>query len=70
MYKKETKDACKNMYKAAKEFDKQFTELKIAIHTLDKIGYNMDQFYEQLENLGIELYKTKMLVNAKVSELI
>lgn len=52
MFKEET-------IKTLKEIDKLFTELKIEIHTLDKLGYNVEDIYKILEDLGIEIYKFK-----------
>lgn len=52
MFKEET-------IKTLKNIDKLFTELKVETHTLDKLGYNVENIYKQLEDLGIEIYKFK-----------
>lgn len=49
----------KEIIETIKEIDKLFTEIKIETHTLDKLGYNVDNIYKALDDLGIEIYKFK-----------
>ena len=60
----------KELYNAKNEFEKKFTDLKVAIHSVDKIGVNVEDIYKQLDNVGIELYKLKNMIDDKIKEHI
>lgn len=59
MYKEEIKGQLKYLNDIIENYDRLFTEQKIVIHNLEKLGYNIEEI-ENLEDLGIELYKNKM----------
>ena len=59
MYKEEIKGQLKYLNDIIEQYDRIFTEQKIVIHNLEKLGYNIEEI-KNLEDLGIELYKNKM----------
>jgi predicted transcriptional regulator len=61
MYKNETKENIKSLVDGIKAIDMEMVKIKTAIHTLDKLGFNVENEYKQLENVGIELYKQKQM---------
>ena len=42
-----------------KEIDKKITEIKVALHNLEKLGFDVTELYKQLDNVEIEFYKFK-----------
>jgi hypothetical protein len=68
MYKNEIKKDVEELTKGIKNIDNELTRIKIAIHNLDKFGYNMEEEYKQMNDLGIEMYKMKMLVEKRIKE--
>lgn len=42
MFKSETKTYLKDLYDSIKEVDKSILKFKVAIHDLEKLGYNME----------------------------
>lgn len=58
----------KQLYDAKNEFDKKFTDVKIATHSVDKMGVNVEEIYKQLDNVSIELYKLKNIIDDKIKE--
>lgn len=68
MYKKEIKDEYRNLYKYTKELDDRMIKTKVALHTLEKLGINVDDMYKELDELGIGLYKIKQLINESYKE--
>ena len=60
----------KALYDAKNEFDKKFTDLKVATHSVDKMGVNVEDIYKQLDYVGIELYKLKNMIDDKIKEHI
>lgn len=60
----------KELYDAKNEFDKKFIDVKIATHSVDKMGVNVEEIYKQLDNVGIELYKLKNIIDDKIKEHI
>ena len=45
-----------------KNIDEEFVNIKIGIRVLSKLGVNTDKLYEQLDNIGMELYKYKNII--------
>ena len=69
MYSKELKDNFKSIYVALENMQHDFTDIKILVHSLDKLGLNVEDFYKQIDNLGIELKKLKDINNDKIKEM-
>lgn len=69
MYSKELKDNFKGIYTALNNIQHDFTDIKILVHSLDKLGLNVEEFYKQIDNLGIELKKLKDINNDKFKEM-
>lgn len=59
MYKNEIKNEKIEIYNAIKNIDEQETKIKIALHTLEKLGCDTSELYKQLDNLGISIHKMK-----------
>ena len=70
MYSKEIKDNFTSINTALKNINTDFTDIKILVHSLDKLGINMDDFYKQLDNLGIEIKKLKDMNLEKFMEVM
>ena len=68
MYKQEIKEEYKNIYLSLKRMDEEFVKIKTAIHTLEKLGFNVDKLYEQIDNTGIEIYNLKQVINKSFKE--
>ena len=68
MYKQETKKEYKNIYLSLKRIDEEIVKIKTAIHTLEKLGINVDKLYEQIDNTGIEIYNLKQVINKSFKE--
>ena len=62
MFIKQKKKEFQNMYKSMKKIDEEFVNIKIGIRVLSKLGVNTDKLYEQLDNIGMELYKYKNII--------
>ena len=63
MFKSETKKYLKDLYDSIEEIDKSILNFKIAIHNLDKLGYNVEEVEKLLDNEQIEFYKLKTFTN-------
>lgn len=59
MYKSEIKNEKIEIYNAIKNIDEQETKIKVALHTLEKFGYDTSELYKQLDDLGISIHKMK-----------
>lgn len=68
MYKQEIKEEYKNIYLSLKRIDEEIVKIKTAIHTLEKLGINVDKLYEQIDNTGIEIYNLKQVINKSFKE--
>ena len=62
MFIKQKKKEIQNMYKSMKNIDEEFVNIKIGIRVLSKLGVNTDKLYEQLDNIGMELYRYKNII--------
>ena len=60
MYKNEIKKELQNIYNSSKNIDKELVNIKIAIHNLEKLGFNTKDLEKMLNNIGIEFYKFKV----------
>lgn len=69
MFKNQIKEEFKTIYLANKNIDSEITNIKIALHTIEKLGINISDLEKQLDNLGIEFYKLKQLVLDKKEEV-
>ena len=68
MKKEETKKYLKDLYDSIKEVDKSILDFKIAMHNLDKLGYNIEEIEKLLDNEQIEFYKLKTKTNDFIKE--
>ena len=68
MFKSETKTYLEDLYDSIKEIDKSILKFKIAIHNLDKLGYNIKDIEKLLDNEQIEFYKLKTSTNDFIKE--
>ena len=68
MFKSETKKCLKDLYNSIKEIDKSILDFKIAMHNLDKLGYNVEEIEKLLDNEQIEFYKLKTSTNDFIKE--
>lgn len=59
MYKQEIKNELRAIWQGTKNIDKELTEIKVAIHNLEKLGCNPKDLEKMLDNIGIEFYKFK-----------
>lgn len=60
MFRGEIKNELRTIFMGNKEIDKKITEIKVALHNLEKLGFDTTELYKQLDNVGIEFYKFKM----------
>ena len=68
MLKEETKKYLEDLYDSIKEIDKSILKFKIAMHNLDKLGYNIEEIEKLLDNEQIEFYKLKTKTNDFIKE--
>lgn len=59
MYKNEIKKELQAIYNSNKNMDNELVNIKVAIHNLEKLGYNTKDLEKALDNIGIEFYKFK-----------
>ena len=74
MFKKERMKKFKTLVDSYKEIDKKITEIKVAMHDLEKLSYNEDieflqDLEKQLDSINIEFYQLKQKINKKVEKL-
>lgn len=62
MFKEQQKNELLSIYKSNEKIDDEITNIKIALHTLEKLGKDTKEIEKQLENVGIEFYKFKIKV--------
>ena len=60
MYQKENKKELQAIYNSNKNIDSELVNIKIAIHNLEKLGFNTKELEKILDNVGIEFYKFKV----------
>ena len=60
MYKNEIKKELQAIYNSNKNIDNELVNIKVAIHNLEKLGYNTKDLEKMLDNIGIEFYKFKV----------
>lgn len=63
MFKSETKEYLKDLYDSIKEVDNSILKFKVAMHNLEKLGYDMEDINKLLDNEQIEYYKLKAKTN-------
>ena len=66
MFKNQIKEEFKTIYLANKNIDSEIVNIKVALHTIEKLGVNTKDLEKQLDNLGIEFYKLKQLIKEEV----
>lgn len=74
MFKKERMRNFKILVDSYKDIDKKITDIKVAMHDLEKLSYNDDieflgQLEKQLDNMNIEFYKLKQEIIKKVEKM-
>ena len=68
MKKEETREYLRDLYNNINIIDKSILNFKIAMHNLDKLGYNMEEIEKLLNNEQIEFYKLKTKTNDFIKE--
>lgn len=68
MFKSETKKYLEDLYDSIEEIDKSILDFKIAMHNLDKLGYNVEEIEKLLDNEQVEFYKLKTKTNNFIEE--
>ena len=68
MFKSETKKYLEDLYDNINIIDKSILDFKIAMHNLDKLGYNIEQIEKLRDNEQIEFYKLKTFTNNFIKE--
>lgn len=68
MIRKKTKTYLKDLYDNINIIDKSILDFKIAMHNLDKLGYNVEEVEKLLDNEQIEFYKLKTFTNDFIKE--
>ena len=68
MLKEETKKYLEDLYDSINIIDKSILDFKIAMHNLDKLGYNIEEIEKLLDNEQIEFYKLKTSTNDFIKE--
>lgn len=59
MFKDELKKELKQNYDSINIISKEIINIKVAIHNLEKLGVNTNEFYDKLDDLGIDFKKLK-----------
>ena len=66
MFENEIKNAKRQIFNSENAIDNELTNIKIALHDLEKLGFNTNEFEKLLDNVGIEFYKFKIEIREKV----
>ena len=61
MKKEETREYLKDLYDSIKEINKSILDFKIAIHNLDKLGYNVEEIKKLLKEIENDITEWKNL---------
>ena len=69
MFSGEIKNELRIIFMDNKEIDKKITEIKVALHNLEKLGLDTTELYKQLDNVGIEFYKFKTKTDDVIEEI-
>lgn len=59
MFKDELKNELKQNYESINNISKEIINIKVAIHNLEKLGINTNEFYDKLDEMCIEFKKLK-----------
>ena len=68
MKKEETREYLRELYNNINIIDKSILNFKIAMHNLDKLGYNIEEIEKLLDNEQAEFYKLKTFTNDFIKE--
>lgn len=68
MKKEETREYLRELYNNINIIDKSILNFKIAMHNLDKLGFNIEEIEKLLNNEQVEFYKLKTLTNDFIKE--
>ena len=68
MKKEETREYLRELYNNINIIDKSILNFKIAMHNLDKLGYNVEDIEKSLDNEQVEFYKLKTKTNDFIKE--
>lgn len=63
MFTNEIKEYKKDLYNSIKNIDSELVKIKVAIHNLEKLGYNVDNFNKLIDSNGITFYQLKNKIN-------
>ena len=70
MYNNELKENVKKIYRTVLNMDNNITDIKVAIHNLEKIGIDTKEIEKIIDNIGIEFYKLKQYNNDYILKLM
>ena len=68
MFKREIKENFKRINKSCENINKELTNIKVAIHTLGKLGISTKELESAITNLGIEFVKLNAINYDKFKE--
>lgn len=68
MFKREIKENFKGIDKSCRNINKELTNIKVAIHTLEKLGISTKELESAITNLGIEFVKLNAINYDKFKE--
>ena len=69
MFKDEIKNELRTIYMDNKEIDKKITEIKVALHNLEKLGFDITELYKLQEQAKLQNKKIKAN-NEKILDVI
>lgn len=59
VFKAQTKKELEGVYDSIKTIDDEIVKIKVAMHTLEKLLVNTDEYNKLIDELGIAFYKLK-----------
>lgn len=68
MLKEEKREYLRELYNNINIIDKSILDFKIAMHNLDKLGFNIEEIEKLLDNEQVEFYKLKTKTNDFIKE--
>ena len=70
MFKNEIKKEFRDINYSNNTIDSELIKIKVALHTLEKLGVDTTELYKQVDNVGIEFYKLKNDILEKFKQQI
>ena len=60
----------KKIWDAKNSMSKDFTDLRMAVINVDKMGLNVQDLEEEVKEFGVKLQQVKDLIDVKVKEIL